>query len=613
MIGRTIGKYRIVGQLGRGGAGVVYQAVDETLHRDVAVKTLNPDLANTEVMSRFRAEATILARLNHPQIATIYELFRADGDLLMVMELVRGESLDKLCERLGALSPDRAAYVIDQILSALEHAHRAGVVHRDVKPANVMVTGEGAIKIMDFGIARVLGADQKTVDFRLMGTPAYMAPEQVLGEEVDGRSDLYSVGVLFYRLLTGALPFAADTALGMLQRQIRDTPIPLCAHRSGLPEWCETLVQRALAKAQGDRFQSAEEFREALAHAAGPLPTADLAKTFALNGRDTMMLASPVNDTIALPREQANLERLQPAAPAVERPKTKPGGRLVWLQAAAAVLVVGAVLAGYVLLRGDATEAAIESPAADAAASPVVEQPAVTENTTPAPAAPPTESVPVPQPPARDEARVAAVQPVPEPVPVPVVEARPAAAPAPRRPAAASRPAPSATPVAPPVEASAPVEVVEAVEAVDRKVPRSEEADPILVFETRALVGTRKSKEQGAQLLMGGGKITIIPTANPASPLCSFPYARVLAISVSRGRDPLWNSPTGPAPVARAGGTLSKIGIQVSRDWIALRTSTEEQFVSMRFDEVLLKRVLLALEERTGHPPHFLELPRDKD
>jgi hypothetical protein len=160
------------------------------------------------------------------------------------------------------------------------------------------------------------------------------------------------------------------------------------------------------------------------------------------------------------------------------------------------------------------------------------------------------------------------------------------------------------------VEASAPVE---AVEAVDRRVPRPAEADPILVFETRALVGTRKSKEQGAQLLMGGGKITIIPTANPASPLCSFPYARVLAISVSRGRDPLWNSPTGPTPVARAGGTLSRLGIQVSRDWIALRTSTEEQFVSMRFDEVLLKRVLLALEERTGHSPHFLELPKDND
>jgi serine/threonine-protein kinase len=222
---------RIVGQLGRGGAGIVYKAVDETLGRDVAVKTLNPDLANTEVMERFRAEATILAKLNHAQIATIFELFRSENDLLMVMEFVRGETLDKLAERLGPFAPDRAAYLIDLILSALEYAHRAGVVHRDVKPANVMVTDEGGVKIMDFGIARVLGAEQKTVDFRLMGTPAYMSPEQVMGEEVDGRSDLYSVGVLFYRLLTGALPFSADTALGMLQRQIRDNPTPVHVHR----------------------------------------------------------------------------------------------------------------------------------------------------------------------------------------------------------------------------------------------------------------------------------------------------------------------------------------------------------------------------------------------
>jgi hypothetical protein len=161
------------------------------------------------------------------------------------------------------------------------------------------------------------------------------------------------------------------------------------------------------------------------------------------------------------------------------------------------------------------------------------------------------------------------------------------------------------------VEVSAPAEAPEPVER--RPVRSVEGSDPILVFETRALVGTRKSKEQGAQLLMGDGKITIIPTSNPASPLCSFPYGRVLAINVSRGRDPLWSSPQGPAPVARAGGTLSKIGIQVTRDWIALRTSTEEQFVSMRFDEVLLKRVLLALEERTGHRSQFIELPREQD
>jgi serine/threonine-protein kinase len=599
MIGRTIGKYRIVGQLGRGGAGVVYKAVDETLHRDVAVKTLNPDLANTEVMSRFRAEATILARLSHPQIATIYELFRADGDLLMVMEYVRGESLDKLSERLGALSPERAAYIIDLILSALEHAHRAGVVHRDVKPANVMVTDEGSIKIMDFGIARVLGAEQKTVDFRLMGTPAYMSPEQVLGEEVDGRSDLYSVGVLFYRLLTGALPFAADTALGMLQRQIRDTPIPLCAHRSGLPDWCEAIVQRALAKTQADRFQSAEEFREELSRAMGPLPAADLAKTFAANNREGMVLAQPVMDTIDLAQPRPAVSAVTPVV--AERPTAPPRGRYLWAQAAAVVLAIGAFAIGYVMLRGDETQAAIETPA--------IEQPPITEvaATNPAPTVPVPEVESVAVEPPREEAPAGKAVPAPPVEPAPPVTSRRVAS---RAPVVATPPPPIAEVSVPIVEPPPPVETPAPVE---RRAVRATIEDPILVFETRALVGTRKSKEQGAQLLMGDGKITIIPTNNPASPLCSFPYGRVIAINVSRGRDPLWDSPQGPAPVARAGGTLSKLGIQVSRDWIALRTSTEEQFVSMRFDEVLLKRVLLALEERTGHQSRFIEMPKEKD
>jgi len=252
---------------------------------------------------------------------------------------------------------------------------------------------------------------------------------------------------------------------------------------------------------------------------------------------------------------------------------------------------------GYLMLRGDATEAANEPTEASIA------QPVVAE------AQPPIAQLVEPV--AGDAAVREDTRPV-ETVRSPAVEPAAPIAPAPvasRKVAAARGPAP--TPVAGPVEVSAPVEAPEPVER--RPVRSVEGSDPILVFETRALVGTRKSKEQGAQLLMGDGKITIIPTSDPASPLCSFPYGRVLAINVSRGRDPLWSSPQGPAPVARAGGTLSKIGIQVTRDWIALRTSTEEQFVSMRFDEVLLKRVLLALEERTGHRSQFIELPREKD
>jgi serine/threonine-protein kinase len=587
MIGRTIGKYRIVGQLGRGGAGIVYKAVDETLGRDVAVKTLNPDLANTEVMSRFRAEATILAKLNHPQIATIFELLQSENDLLMVMEFVRGETLDKLVERLGPIAPDRAAYLIDLILSALEHAHRAGVVHRDVKPANVMVTDEGGIKIMDFGIARVLGAEQKTVDFRLMGTPAYMSPEQVMGEEVDGRSDLYSVGVLFYRLICGALPFTADTALGMLQRQIRDTPTPVHVHRPSLPAWCDQIVQHALAKTPADRFQSAEEFRDALGRAAGPLPAADFARTFAL----VEGLPSPVlgpTDTIDLSRQAVGNAPLTAPNPGAPAPPQQASRNAVSVAMVAASVVVGMALA-YVVLRHNSAsgdEAAgremvkvtVPADPAEPAASLV----SVPETSTQLAAAAPAGDAPAPAP-------------VAETVPVAALteDRAPAAPPAPRR-------------VAPPLKT-----VRETPRAEERSAATVPEAS--LVFETRALVGTRKPKEQSAQLVLAEGKITIIPTSDPSTTLCAIPYERVISISVSKSRDPLWNSPQGPAPVARAGGTLSRFGIAPTREWISLRTSTDEQFVAMRFDEVIIKRVLLALEERTGHQPELVVLPTDEE
>ncbi len=196
MIGTTVGKYRIVALLGRGATGIVYRALDDTLDREVAIKVLNPLYAAGDILKRFRSEATTLARLNHPEIATIHELLRTDTNLLMVMELVRGETLEGLAERNGALSPDLAGHIVDGILSALEHAHDAGIVHRDLKPANVMITALGGIKIMDFGIARVRGAEHMTLDGCAVGTPAYMAPEQVLGEEVDGRADLYAVGLI---------------------------------------------------------------------------------------------------------------------------------------------------------------------------------------------------------------------------------------------------------------------------------------------------------------------------------------------------------------------------------------------------------------------------------
>ena len=270
MIGTTVGKYRIVDKLGRGGMGTVYKAVDQTLDREVAIKVLNPDLTDADVLKRFRGEAVTLARLNHAGIATIYELHHQDDELLMVMEFVRGETFHDLSDRLGPLAPPQAAHLCMQVLDALGHAHRGGVVHRDLKPANLMITEAGAVKVMDFGIARVLGSEHFTHGGYMMGTPAYMAPEQVLGREIDGRADLYSVGVVLYRLLTGKLPFSADTAISMVQMQISEPPTPILTFRPDLPDWCSAIVDRALSKSPSDRFQSAEEFRGALAAAVTP-------------------------------------------------------------------------------------------------------------------------------------------------------------------------------------------------------------------------------------------------------------------------------------------------------------------------------------------------------
>ena len=178
MIGTTVGKYRIVERLGRGGMGIVYKGVDETLHREVAVKVLNPDITDSELLKRFRSEAISLARLNHPGIATIYELHQHGDDLLMIMEFVRGETLQTLSERVGPLEPPQAAHLSIQILNALAHAHRAGVIHRDLKPANVMVTDTGIVKIMDFGIARMLGGEQLTHAGSMMGTPPTWRPNR---------------------------------------------------------------------------------------------------------------------------------------------------------------------------------------------------------------------------------------------------------------------------------------------------------------------------------------------------------------------------------------------------------------------------------------------------
>ncbi len=270
LAGQQIGQYRIVACLGYGGMGVVYHAVDELLERDVALKIL--DAADEDPQKRFRFEAVALARLSHPGIASAHELFQHEDRWVLVMEFVRGRTLEQILDQAGPMSPQQAADICMQALRALGHAHARGVVHRDLKPSNLMLDEQGDVKVTDFGIARLAGAVHLTNAGSTMGTPANMAPEQVKGGSIDARVDLYAMGIVFYRLVTGQLPFKGETAFAMAQSQVNDPPTPIELARADLPLWVQDIVTRALAKDPDARFQSAQEFHDAYARGLGGRP-----------------------------------------------------------------------------------------------------------------------------------------------------------------------------------------------------------------------------------------------------------------------------------------------------------------------------------------------------
>ena len=211
MIGERIGHLRVIASIGVGGMGAVWHAVDELLDRHVALKVIRPELMSRPGLAeRFRSEAIVLARLQHPCIAALYGLEKRGDEFVMVMEFVDGETLDHRLAVHGALPWPEATRITRAVLDALDHAHESGVIHRDIKPANVMITRAGRVKVMDFGIARLVGAQRQTRTGAAVGTPSYMSPEQLLGQEVDGRTDVYAVGTLLYELTTGHLPFEVE-------------------------------------------------------------------------------------------------------------------------------------------------------------------------------------------------------------------------------------------------------------------------------------------------------------------------------------------------------------------------------------------------------------------
>lgn len=254
------GRYEIVKLLGEGGMGAVYRAHDIELEREVAVKVIRPELArNAQVLQRFKQELILARQVTHRNIIRIFDLGHAEGMRFITMEFIEGEDVAQILARRSKLPAPEAAAIIGQVARGLEAAHAEGVVHRDLKPQNIMIDAQGKASVMDFGIARSMDASSMTRTGALLGTPTYMSPEQAQGVKVDARSDLYTLGIIFYELLAGKPPFEADNPMATLVRRIQEKPTPLIEVEPSVPKKLNELVMKMLATKPEDRQQSASE------------------------------------------------------------------------------------------------------------------------------------------------------------------------------------------------------------------------------------------------------------------------------------------------------------------------------------------------------------------
>jgi serine/threonine-protein kinase len=277
MIGQVVGNYKILEALGEGGVGMVYKGVDTMLDREVAIKVLRPELARqTSVVERFRSEAVTLAKLSHPNIATLYSLFRHGDHLFMVLEYIKGETLDHLLYRRGKIPTDEAIPYFCQALEGINYAHQRGIIHRDIKPGNMMLAEDGILKVLDFGIARLLGTNRMTRIGNVIGTLEYMSPEQVKGLETDARSDVYGLGIMLYEMLTGKLPFESENDFELMKMQTEQMPVLPRQLNPEIPSEVEAAIMKAVAKNPDDRFDSAGDFLEAFLEIGFALPNLTL-------------------------------------------------------------------------------------------------------------------------------------------------------------------------------------------------------------------------------------------------------------------------------------------------------------------------------------------------
>jgi serine/threonine protein kinase len=352
-----LGKYEIRGELGRGAMGVVYEGYDPLIERVVALKTIRADQLvgdnAGDIIARFRREAQAAGRLSHPNIVSIYDFGDDAGVWYIAMEYIKGRELKEYFEAQERFSTADAVRILTQILAALGYSHRLGVIHRDIKPANIILLPDGTVKVADFGIAHIESSELTQVG-TVLGTPSYMSPEQIQGLPIDGRSDLFSVGVILYQFLTGERPFTGSSTITM-RKVLEENPLPPSRFNVQLPGAMDAVVRKALEKRADDRYQSADEFAAALQAAAKATGTASTDPTL-ISPPTAAPTSSPPAGTA---NATATARPIPAGAEASSAPPVPAKSRAPMI--AGAALVVVAVVVGYGLLQrrsGDGSQAA---------------------------------------------------------------------------------------------------------------------------------------------------------------------------------------------------------------------------------------------------------------
>jgi len=362
---KRIGDYEILGVLGSGGMGKVFKVRNVISDRIEAMKILLPDLAGRQDLAdRFLREIKLLAGLNHPNIASLRTALTLNNQLVMVMEYVEGTTLATRLEQ-GAISAADAVTYADQVLDALSYAHRQNVIHRDIKPANMMLTPEGVVKLMDFGIARS-GTDRGlTTTGTTMGSLYYMSPEQVKGQATDARSDLYSLGVSLYEMVTGERPFRADSDYSLMAAQVQQPPKPPIEVRSDLSAALNTIILMAIAKDPAQRFQSADAFHNALNSLRGALPkglpanqSVSPAQISPASATALLQSAAPAASIHEVSAASLEAPSIQPPIPSVlEMAPQQKSHRGLYMSLGALIVLVVLVVAGLYIPRRAKTSA----------------------------------------------------------------------------------------------------------------------------------------------------------------------------------------------------------------------------------------------------------------